>query len=446
MRKPTTTPTPAVNTAVKGGVSMNTEKMILGEGTKAVFSTDPNTTGLNNNVIVCAGSGCGKTMSIIEPRLMELHDTSVVVSVTKRRIVDKYKKMFKEKGYQVFDMNFTGSAGCDTGYDPLKFITTYEDITHLAQSIVYANPNKMKGDDPYWHEASVNLMAALIGITMIQKKKKATFADVYDTVTNLSFTPGDKIETSLDDIFEKVIASTPTHYVVSRWLSFKNLAPKTAGCVLGMTQSSFSTMFSVEVINRMRKLKTVDVKDIAIRKTALFITSSPVNKAQNMYVNMFYAHLFKSLFEYAESLPSGKLPIPVTVLADDFATGAPIADFPEYISIFREKQISVMLLLQSETQLARMYSEYDATTIINNCDTYVYMGSMDIKTAQDVSARLNCPLEDVLNMPVGREVIFRRGQKPLITDRYNICADPTYQKITADYEQSISEEPFDLPF
>ena len=79
---------------------------------------------------------------------------------------------------------------------------------------------------------------------------------------------------------------------------------------------------------------------------------------------MFYAQAFKALFEYAESLPSGRLPIPVHVLCDDFATGSRILNFPEYISIFREKQISVTMLVQSESQLESMYGSDDATTII----------------------------------------------------------------------------------
>jgi len=149
--------------------------------------------------------------------------------------------------------------------------------------------------------------------------------------------------------------------------------------------------------------------------------------------------MFKQLFEYAESLPSGKLPIPVSVLADDFATGSRILNFSEYISILREKQISVMLLLQSEAQLERMYGYEDAVTIIDNCDTYVYMGGMNIKTCRSISERLNMPLDDVLYMPLGQEVIFRRGQRPILTQRYDVLHDKAYQKITQDYEKRLQE-------
>lgn len=170
----------------------------------------------------------------------------------------------------------------------------------------------------------------------------------------------------------------------------------------------------------------------------LFVSSSAVNPALHCFINMFYAQAFKTLFEYAESLPSSRLPIPVHVLCDDFATGSRILNFPEYISIFREKQISVTLLVQSESQLESMYGSEDATTIINNCDTYLYMGGMDLKTGRSISERLNAPLEEVLYMPIGQEYVFRRGQRPIITTRYDILQNEMYQSITRQYEKDIN--------
>lgn len=163
-----------------------------------------------------------------------------------------------------------------------------------------------------------------------------------------------------------------------------------------------------------------------------------MNPALHCFVNMFYAQVFKSLFEYAESLPNGKLPLPVRVLCDDFATGSRVLNFQEYISIFREKLISVILMVQSKSQLESMYSGVDATTIINNCDTYIYMGGMDLKTGRSISERLNVPLDEVLYMPIGQEYIFRRGQKPIITTRYNILENEQYQLITQEYEKNIA--------
>ena len=114
--------------------------------------------------------------------------------------------------------------------------------------------------------------------------------------------------------------------------------------------------------------------------------------------------------------------------------------FDQYISIFREKGISVTLLIQSESQLSSTYGSDAATTIINNCDSYVFLGSNDLRTAQNISLRANLPLEDVLYMPVGPEILFRRGQKPIMTKCYSIMENELYQKVTREYERRIERE------
>lgn len=61
------------------------DRMILGDG--CIFSTDCRKTELNNNILVVGGSGSGKTVSIVEPFLLESFSRSTVCSVTKRWIV-----------------------------------------------------------------------------------------------------------------------------------------------------------------------------------------------------------------------------------------------------------------------------------------------------------------------------------------------------------------------
>ena len=114
--------------------------------------------------------------------------------------------------------------------------------------------------------------------------------------------------------------------------------------------------------------------------------------------------------------------------------------FEQYVSIFREKGLSVTAIIQSESQLGSLYGRDKATTIINNCDTIVFMGSMDLETVRSISARANRPLEDVLYMPIGSEIIFRRGMKPIFTKRYDIFQNEMYQEVTADYEKKVEKE------
>ena len=156
---------------------------------------------------------------------------------------------------------------------------------------------------------------------------------------------------------------------------------------------------------------------------------------------MFISQAVKELFEIAEKKPSGTLKRPVHISFDDFATGGRCANFPEYISIFREKGMSSTILLQSEAQLHQMYGS-DAITILDNCDSYVYLGGNNIDTAKSISIRLNVPVNEVLHMPVGREIVFRRGQQPVVTERYDVFQDEDYRRITREYQEEVrkSEE------
>ena len=128
----------------------------------------------------------------------------------------------------------------------------------------------------------------------------------------------------------------------------------------------------------------------------------------------------------AESNEDGKLDVPVHIICDDFACGSRIIDFENYISIFRAAGISVTLLLQSESQLSSMYGEYAAKTIINNCDTYVYMGGMDDETCRSISTKANKTVASLMALPKENVIVFRRGEKPFFSKRYQINNDPEY--------------------
>lgn len=422
---------------------MKAETMILGAGPNAVFSTDCEKTGLNNNVVVCAGSGCGKTVSILEPRLLYTFDSSLVVTCTKRRIVEKYRDVFQnERGYHVWDLNFADPLSANCSYDPMQYVSSYSDITFLAESIVKSSPKQYGNNsiDPYWEHAAVSLLSALIAYTMLIEKNP-TFADVLDKLDSLHIEEsGSRIKTTLDSKFERLAQKDPHCFAVTCWESFHVLPIRTAACVFGTLNCTIDTVFSPELRKMISKKATVDFRKLSSEKTVLFITTSAVNPSLHCFVNMFYSQMFKQLFEYAESRPDGKLPRPVHVLCDDFAVGSRILNFPEYISIFREKQISVLLLLQSESQLERMYGTDDTITILDNCDTYIYGGGMNIKTCRHISERLNVPLEDVLTMPQGQEVIFRRGMKPVITQRFDVFRDAEYNRITRAYEKRIRQQ------
>ncbi|MDO4324677.1 MAG: type IV secretory system conjugative DNA transfer family protein [bacterium] len=421
---------------------MSTERIILGNN--CIFNGNPKETGLNRNVLVVGGTGSGKTVSFVEPALIETlrvtRPHNKIVILTKRELANKYIPLYKDAGFSVYDLDFSNPENGNCCYNPLAYMKSDEDISDLSHAIVMANDRKEHTNaDPFWDDSSEQLQGAEIAATLMIKDK-ATYADVLDLHSSLKIEEsGCGITTSLDSVFRRIERTAPDCYAINCWKTFKEAAPRTAKSIY-VSMNSTLRAFTASIRNSMRTKPSVDFGKFADEKSILFITTSPVKKALHSLANIFVSQAISELFSIADESVSGTLPIPTDIIFDDFATGAKVADMPEKLSICRAKGIAFLgLLLQSELQLRRMYGEFGAAEIIDNCDHYVFMGGNNYETARALSLKLNVPLEDILYLPVGHIIVFRRGQKPMFSTRYDVYHDEFYKKITKEWEYKSSQ-------
>ena len=415
---------------------MRTERMILGND--CIFSGDPKETGLNRNVLVVGGTGSGKTVSFVEPALLEAlrvtDPNNKIVILTKRDLAEKYMYLYKAAGFNVYDLDFSNPEKGNCCYDPLAYVKSEEDISDLCHNIIMSNERKEHSNaDPFWDDSSEQLLGSECGaIFMI--KNKPTFADVLDLHFSMKMEEsGCGITTSLDPIFQEIEEDAPDCYAITCWKTFKEAPPKTAKSIY-VSMNPTLRAFTTSIRNSMRTKPSVDFHKFASEKSILFITTSPVKKALHGLANIFVSQAISELFTIADERETGTLQIPTDIIFDDFATGAKISEMPEKLSICRAKGIAFLgILLQSEAQLERMYGEAEAIEIIDNCDSYVFFGGNNYGTARTLSLKLNVPLEEILYLPVGQIIVFRRGQKPVYSTRYDIYNDEFYQKIIQAY-------------
>ena len=175
-------------------------------------------------------------------------------------------------------------------------------------------------------------------------------------------------------------------------------------------------------INKLMSDDDVDIMSIAQEKTVVFVEISDTDRSKDFLANLFYSQAMNILCSYAdENCEGGRLPVPIRFILDDFGTNCRIEGFENMISNIR-------------SQLISGYGE-NAHTIIDNCDTMIYMGGNDIETARMVSTRCNKPVHRVLDMPVGTNWVFRRGERPVFSETkditmYSIDTLPTRSVIT----------------
>lgn len=400
-----------------------------------VVSTDPSITGINANEMIVGPTGCGKSVSNAYSRILHTFDSSVVVPINKKAIKERFTDLLQSRGYEVYDLNFACPEKSTVGFDPMHFIHKDEDVVETARSLIEAGEDQFgRGKlDAYWNDSATSVLSAEIGLVRLNamyEGKEASFADVIDLHRSIVVNPLEPLTyTNIDALFDKADEIYPGNQASQMWRTIRGLAQVTSSCIFSMVNNAYDKIFPPSVIELMKKPKQVDFKRLGTTKCALFITSSPVNKSLDRFVNLMYSDMFRELFDYAESREDSRLPVPIHIICDDFACGSKIRSFADYISIFRASGISVSLLVQSESQMEDMYGRAAATSILNNVDTYIYMGGMDSTTIHNIAYRFDKPFVEIQSLPLEQVLVFRRGSEPIKARRYQLFDDPLYKEM-----------------
>lgn len=422
----------------------------LGADPRCHVSTNSFETRLNNNVMVIGGSGAGKTTGVTLPMLLHCEHSNPIAVFTKRPMMMKVARYLKKKrnmDVQILDISCPRNS--TTGYDPLRQCRTRAEVKDLCRSVIYENPAEgSKSKDPYWDDSACGLLECFVEYALRDWNHNGTMPEVLELLDKFRHVPFDSQN---GEAYDKTLQGTITRRlpeithntaVLGAWNTFVNLARNTASCIVSSLRTPVDMVFTSEIREFMKKEEQFDIESLLQKNTALFICMSPVSTAHQRFATLIYSQLFKNLYELAEKQPEGRLPYHVQLICDDFGT-SPIQNFEAMISIMREKNISTTILLQSLSQLCSTYGNAAATTICNNCDRTVYLGSNDLHSAQEIAQRADLPAPDVLDMPIGSELYFQRGQKPILGKSYDVFADEAYaemMRIAAKAEREEAKE------
>lgn len=365
---------------------------------------------LNNNVLVVGGSGTGKTRTILTPNIHEAVG-SYVISDPKGNLYKKFGKYLEEKGYVIRIVDFTHPER-SAHFNPMLGAKKHRDILKLAELIVDKKASAGTKADPFWDDSNILLISALIAY-MIETDMPMNFK----TFLKL-FREGargdddDRFDTQLYKRFQALKRRDPDSWACAQYENAMMGSGKTYDSIMVTLASKFA-YFDTKELQDMMRGNDFELASIGQEKTAVFVVVSDTDRSMDSLANIFFTQAMNALCEYAdEECEDNRLPVPVRFMLDDFATNCHIEEFPRMISSIRSRAISVMLMVQSESQLFQGYKE-DGYTIISNCDTYIYLGGNDLKTASTISERCNISMGKILYMPVGDCWIFRRGSQPV---------------------------------
>lgn len=371
-------------------------------------SNDTHRTKLNNNDCVCGSSGRGKTTGYVSPLISQMCG-SMIIADTKNALYEQHHAELEAGGYRVLRLDLL--QGEDTCcYNPLDYVRYDKETDHYNEKDIIALaemlcPLDMDRKEPFWPQSAQMLLSALIAYIL-----EAVDYEEHTMDSVLLLFEAGCVKGNLDKIFAEHEAAFPDSFAARRYKRF---------CVVTQAEKCYSSimMFVANAINGFDCAETrgifrktdLDFARIGQERTAVFVNVSDTDRSVDRIVNIFYAHAFHKLIEFADHQPEKQLPVEVRFILDDFATNTVIPNFSQIISVIRSRRICVSIILQNISQLRELYSEAAADTIISNCDHMLFLGTTEVNTAKFVGEKMNVPFYTILNLPIEDAYLFESG-------------------------------------
>lgn len=400
---------------------------ILAEGQTACNDTWK--TGLNNNDLIIGPSGAGKTRGYVLPNILQCNE-SIIVADSKNSLRQKTEKVLRLEGYKIISLDFTDCHASD-GYNPLDYIRYDEtrvkyceqDIMTIAACLV---PVKTK-HDPFWELSARLILEALIAYVL------ECLPEEEHTLCSVAVLFRAMDEKYFSRLFYELGELNPDSFAYIRYEMFKSVvqAEKTYACIQAFLAEKLAVYTFEGTQELLQKTDRIRIEDVGKEKTAVFVGVSDTDRALDELATLFFTQALHVLCSSADrNYPDNRLAVPVRLMMDDFAANVSIPDFDKIISVIRSRDVWVSIILQSISQLESIYGHAAAMTIINNCDTCLYLGGQDVETAGYIGIKANKTANTILNMPLDRAWLFRRGQEPLKVRKYPVESHSRYQQMT----------------
>lgn len=381
----------------------------------------------NDNVLIDGCSGCGKSTSVLFPTVARSELSNPVMPYAKPAEGYKMARYLERKDYIVDVLDISSPERSTGSFDIIQSVESYSDITSTASMLVLSVLEKT--NDDFWNKDSIKLCEALIAATLMINDNSSTidFLKLFD-LTEVRET-GSGIRTDADDIFKRIERKDSNAMAVRKYNAWHNLPFKTASCVRDTLSSALETIFPESIRSMMGKVKPIDFVKLGSEKRAVIIISSATELWQEYYMNLFFKTCIKMLMRYAEQCPGNHLPRPVRLYFDDFSCSSRIIDFEKDVAIMRSSHISVMALLQSQSQLEAIYNADKAAIIRQNFPVQVYFpGGFDIKSCETVSKQMNIPFDEVLYADMDKVFVMQTGRRPGIYKRFDTFNSKEYKE------------------
>ena len=415
----------------------------------------------NVHVLICGGSGSGKTRFYAKPNVLQ-SNTSMVVLDPKGELLRDTGYILENNGYEirVLDLLNMEKSHC---YNPHVYLPTDNDVQRLVTNLFKATtPKGAQTTDPFWDTAASMLLHALIFYLHYEAPEdEQNFEMVLELLrAGKVKEDDDKYQSVLDELFNRLEMKNRDHIALKYYRNYHSGSAKTLKSIQ-ITLASRLEKFNLTSLAKLTMTDELNLGEIGEKKIALFALIPDNDTSFNFLVSILYTQLFQKLFETADYKYGGSLPMHVHFVMDEFPNIALPNDFEKILSVMRSRNISVSIIIQNMAQLKALF-EKQWESIAGNCDEFLYLGGNEQSTHEYVTKLLGKETIDTNTYSrtwgmrgnystnyqnAGRDLLapdevrmldnkyallFIRGEKPVIDQKYDLLRHPNI-KLTPDF-------------
>lgn len=343
----------------------------------------------NRHVLVMGGSGSWKSGGVLDPNILQLSsltNASFIIGDPKGTACRRHARHLLRAGYKVKIIDFLTFDSL--GLNVFSILRSPADIPILATMII-DNTTPPEEHKDFWTRAEHGLYLTCIGwLYFFGDEETKNLPGLIDVVQLADASEENEgmvcgLDILVGDVREAYTEDDDEYYIIRCYDFFKKSAGKTAKSILSSCGIRLAP-FNVPNVRRITLKDELDIERIGCERTALFCNFSATDKTYSFLVAFLFNSLFMGL-ERAANAHGGRLPVPVTMHMDEIAQYGRIKDLEVMIAFLRGLGINLWLYLQSDSQLNDVYGEQKAKTIMGNCDTTLFLGSVDYDTCEKFS-------------------------------------------------------------
>jgi type IV secretory pathway TraG/TraD family ATPase VirD4 len=421
---------------VKGTPIMEKEK----EGhLKVTFSSPAHS-------LVIGTTGSGKTTTFVSPTIEILSETkakpSLLISDPKGELLANHASSLKEKGYEVKVIDLRNPYN-SVRWNPLeKPFLLHQRSLHLENEMtededrgcylfdgheywskeekdtaiqvkrqqlsdeVYEDLNDIctvlcpvtSTQEPMWESGAKNFILS-IALAMLEdsddprlgmSKEKYNFYSLMKVATST--------DNDCQDLIDYFKRRSPLSKAVSLSKQVMDSSDKTRGSYLSSAFDKIS-MFADMSVCALTSVNEIEFSSLADKPVALFLQIPDEKETRHTLASMVILQAYKELVYRANQTKDLTLPRPVYFILDEFGNLPKIHKMEQMVTVGRSRNIWLNLVVQSYSQLSKVYDEKAADIIKSNCNIQIFIGTSDLKTIEDFSKR--CGNYSIVERSVG---------------------------------------------